>query len=376
MINLLINSKACFDSQGKVNNDFDYLVQHSQSENINIVIVSREVNMNSNEKIINNHFGDNHTIKYYGRGEASKKFIEKNNLSSKDFILIGAVDQDLPITSNNNILLINPGWVSVSSKIEKYGFKISDSNQLVSCINIMRLNSNVYARNNISEITELISLTTARNFMAPPNQDIIINNYRDYLKYGKDLYRFAVFFHYLTLITQNDEFENVNIWTSAPSSTGERTNGIYKIEDYSRYLMSNKRQREIFIRHSSAEKSTDINSTERKSLDSSRHFNTVHLNPKYKDEIKGSTIVVLDDYVTNGHTFETVRILLEKAGAKKIYLITMGTYKNPYQKQDVKLSDDIFQSSYKFTINSKENLYLNYNESALTVIDRIHNIIY
>ncbi|HCA7534035.1 TPA: phosphoribosyltransferase, partial [Staphylococcus pseudintermedius] len=122
-------------------------------------------------------------------------------------------------------------------------------------------------------------------------------------------------------------------------------------------------------------KSTEINSSFRRQLDSSRHFETLHLNPKFKNKLKGVTVVVLDDYVTNGHTFEAVRNLLTEAGVKKIYLITMGTFKMPYQIQQVDFKDDISNLRYKFEIISKENITLQYNENALITIDQIYEII-
>ncbi|HCA6975353.1 TPA: phosphoribosyltransferase, partial [Staphylococcus pseudintermedius] len=82
-----------------------------------------------------------------------------------------------------------------------------------------------------------------------------------------------------------------------------------------------------------------------------------------------------DDYVTNGHTFEAVRNLLTEAGVKKIYLITMGTFKMPYQIQQVDFKDDISNLRYKFEIISKENITLQYNENALITIDQIYEII-
>ncbi|PXA11864.1 hypothetical protein, partial [Staphylococcus pseudintermedius] len=136
---------------------------------------------------------------------------------SKDFVLIGGVDEDIRISSNNNILLLNPTWIITSSKIQKYGFDIDSPDQMIKCLNILELNSSVYSRNNISDNTELISISSARNSGATAEQNFIINSYRDYLKKSENQYKYAVFFHYLTLITQNSEFKEVDYWISAPS---------------------------------------------------------------------------------------------------------------------------------------------------------------
>ncbi|EKF8761451.1 hypothetical protein O0629_002423, partial [Staphylococcus pseudintermedius] len=340
-----------------------------------IYIIARKQNKSKYFSYINSNNDLNDKLGFVDRGIISKKFTNELDYQSKDFVLIGGVDEDIRISSNNNILLLNPTWIITSSKIQKYGFDIDSPDQMIKCLNILELNSSVYSRNNISDNTELISISSARNSGATAEQNFIINSYRDYLKKSENQYKYAVFFHYLTLITQNSEFKEVDYWISAPSSSGDKKDGIYEIEDYSRYLMSKKRKSDIIIRHTPAQKSTEINSSFRRQLDSSRHFETLHLNPKFKNKLKGVTVVVLDDYVTNGHTFEAVRNLLTEAGVKKIYLITMGTFKMPYQIQQVDFKDDISNLRYKFEIISKENITLQYNENALITIDQIYEII-
>ncbi|WP_161728420.1 hypothetical protein [Staphylococcus pseudintermedius] len=53
----------------------------------------------------------------------------------------------------------------------------------------------------------------------------------------------------------------------------------------------------------------------------------------------------------------------------------MGTFKMPYQIQQVDFKDDISNLRYKFEIISKENITLQYNENALITIDQIYEII-
>ncbi|MCO4331148.1 phosphoribosyltransferase [Staphylococcus hyicus] len=374
-MNILISSKIVFDDHYNIRKELYDLVGMVKQTNHTIFMITRQQNISKYSSYINSNNDLKDKVRFVERGKISKKFTNEQDYKSKDFVLIGGVDEDIWIASNNNILLLNPTWIETSSKVQKYGFDIDNPEQMIKCLKILEINSSVYSRNNISENTELISISSARNSGATPEQNFIINSYKDYLKKSIDQYKYAVFFHYLTLITQNSEFKEVDYWISAPSSSCDKKDGIYEIEDYSRYLMSKKRKSEIIIRHTPAQKSTEINSSLRRQLDSSRHFETLYLNPKFKNKLKGATVVVLDDYVTNGHTFEAVRNLLTEAGVKKIYLITMGTFKMPYQIQQVDFKDDISNQRYKFKIISKENITLKYDEKALTTINKIYEII-
>lgn len=54
--------------------------------------------------------------------------------------------------------------------------------------------------------------------------------------------------------------------------------------------------------------------------------NTVHLNLEYKKKIQKHTVVVFDDFTTDGNSLEWARNLLLSGGAERVILITMGKY--------------------------------------------------
>lgn len=51
---------------------------------------------------------------------------------------------------------------------------------------------------------------------------------------------------------------------------------------------------------------------------------TVHLGPSYREKLRGKTVVVFDDFTTNGMSLEWARLLLTAAGAGQILLLTAG----------------------------------------------------
>lgn len=57
---------------------------------------------------------------------------------------------------------------------------------------------------------------------------------------------------------------------------------------------------------------------------------TVHLNPKYRSAVRGKTVIVFDDFTTEGMSLDWARNLLTKAGAREVIGVTIGKYRKPY----------------------------------------------
>ncbi|MEU9061686.1 hypothetical protein AB0D13_23205 [Streptomyces sp. NPDC048430] len=53
---------------------------------------------------------------------------------------------------------------------------------------------------------------------------------------------------------------------------------------------------------------------------------TVRVNPSYRKKITGKTVIVFDDFTTEGTSIEWARILLDEAGAARVIALTIGKY--------------------------------------------------
>jgi phosphoribosylpyrophosphate synthetase len=53
---------------------------------------------------------------------------------------------------------------------------------------------------------------------------------------------------------------------------------------------------------------------------------TVRINPKYKGKLKGKTVIVFDDFTTEGKSIEWARTLLTSANAAQVIALTIGKY--------------------------------------------------
>ncbi|GHG14028.1 hypothetical protein ACFFSH_31280 [Streptomyces filamentosus] len=54
---------------------------------------------------------------------------------------------------------------------------------------------------------------------------------------------------------------------------------------------------------------------------------TVRINPQYKGKLKGKTVIVFDDFTTEGKSIEWARTLLTSAKAEQVIALTIGKYR-------------------------------------------------
>ncbi|WP_271398146.1 hypothetical protein [Salinicoccus roseus] len=371
MFYLLISRNAFFDNDNKIRSEIVDILSSIKGKDIQVVLVTRSIA--KYKSLLNEQLDNSSQVKYIHRRNISKSALKKNN----NIMLIGAVDTDIRIAANNKILMINPSWIpNVEDNILKYGFELDSVDQLLKCIEIFNIEPELYSDFHIDSSTRLIAVSNANKFRKLfDNEENMIEIYKSTLKYNNDFYKYALYLHYLTVITGLYVFEDVDYWMSVPSSTGKNNNNVYDVVKQTRYLMKNQRKEEMFIRHTPAKKSTYMSPADRKRLGCSRHLETIHLNEKYKGKLKGKKICVIDDYVTNGSSFESIRNLLVKEEVKEVIFLAIGSFAQPYIKEEVDIFGDVFSSGYKFKSKHREYLQPEKNAKAQQVVNKIHEII-
>ncbi|PJE98133.1 hypothetical protein CUT44_08730 [Streptomyces carminius] len=64
---------------------------------------------------------------------------------------------------------------------------------------------------------------------------------------------------------------------------------------------------------------------------------TVRVNPRYRGRLTGKTVIVFDDFTTEGTSIEWARILLSKAGAAQVIALTVGKYGSRHTNYGLRL---------------------------------------
>lgn len=323
-------------------------------------------------------------ITFYNRKIIRPVFSKPENISRlKTTIVIGANDNDLFLATTYKLLYLYPVWDSKEQeKAIKYGFHIDNFNKLFECIKIIENQTKFYYTLEIDEKTTLYALTSANDNIATQNESQMIAKFKKVLKEGDRTDFQALFFHMISSIMKSDNLRKIDIWGIMPSSSTRLNDDMLEIKDRCRYLTNRRMKKDVFIRHTAVTKSHQTSYEIRRNVGAKKHLDSIMINPELKGRLKGKTVCILDDYVTNGISFEALRNLLLNEGVEKIYFFAFGRFKRGqmgiYQKEDYIISGDAYTKNYTYELVSVDKNFGDhgvYDHSAREEVDNIKNIL-
>ena len=240
-----------------------------------------------------------------------------------------------------------------------------------------------YYRLQLSSQSILIALSCANDNWATTDEQVVIDNFRNALKHGTQAYRDALLFHFLSGVTQSEELRSIEIWAAMPSSKGKPSEILSEFKEHCRYLTGRRLKDDLLIRNTATKSSHSTNGIYRRtSLDASKHLNTMNINPRYRKNLRGKVVCVIDDYVTNGTTTEAVRALLESAGVKAVIFVSIGRFMKGgagfYKREEYQVNGDIYKPGFHFQQMSIDPTYgkkAQINDSARSEVATIRKIL-
>lgn len=312
-----------------------------------------------------------------------KKVREIVNIeNAKEFILVGSSDDDLILAANKKILIINPGWsIKKDEKPARYGITLERPRQLFEAIRLIANQNRWYFQLEVDQDTTVLALTSANtyNWDIEKSEKEVLEGFEKLLKSGDRKYFNTLYFHLISGVMKNNELRNVEVWGVFPTSTGLLNEELEELKERCRYLTGRKMSQPLFIRHTPVTKSRQTDPSIRLREGCKKHFDSVVLNPYYSQRVKGKVVCVIDDYLTNGISFETARNLLLKAGAKKVILLALGRYKRGsygiYQYESYKLNGNVISTDYQYELIDRKNLFGDYDKEAREEVNRIYKIL-
>lgn len=309
-----------------------------------------------------------------------KESVNENNASK--FVLVGSSNEDLILASNKRILIINPGWsVKQDEKPQQYAITLERPAQLFEAIRLIDNQNRWYFQLQIDQQASVLALTSANtsNWDVGKTEREVLEGFQSLLKSGDRSYFNTLYFHLISGVMKSPELREVNIWGVFPSSSGNLNEELEELKERCRYLTYRKMKEPLFIRHIAVGKSHHTPHELRIRQGCVKHFASVILNPYYSSRVKGKVVCVIDDYTTNGISFETARNLLLEAGARKVIFIALGRYRKGkngiYQHEVYNLKGKVTKPGYKYILNSRENLIGEYDNGARDEVRRIHEIL-
>lgn len=158
---------------------------------------------------------------------------------------------------------------------------------------------------------------------------VLKNDSKVQLKHGVDMK--TLLFHYLVsqlyMSGLLHEVDKIAVYPGHKKGSYSQTiNEFVKLIDI---LFKNKFMNNLIVRHTTTRQSKRGNRSIKDQL------STIKLGDTYKSQIRGQTILVIDDFTTSGTSLDAARNLLYMAGATKVICLALAKYRNTHKVYDV-----------------------------------------
>jgi len=303
-------------------------------------------------------------------GKIVQELIElnrKNGLAESEIIILGADDEDMMMAVNSKTVLIRCEWAKpLGSRIANYGVPFVNPGIIPVVLKLLEGNEPWYFVHSDEFLTVYAATNAGTRFEPDATMVRLVNALRGCLKSGsKELHKGFVL-HFLSSVYNTQIFREVDIWSYFPSS-GSSNEGAEVMADFCDLARETYKKRSngpLFIRHKPSIK-RHLGKCDR--TDPTSQLETVHLNPEYAGKLEGSTVAVLDDYLTYGVSFGVAAALLKKAGASKVVAVAMGKFGNCANLYDIEIkSDNVYQPLSDFRLVSTSQMSGDYEREAQT----------
>ncbi len=279
-------------------------------------------------------------IDYKQYATAMRSVLDKHGWSSPEVFYVGNTHEDVQAASNGGFPLLNAKWHGDNSP---YGFEFSSPKDIASFVDCCCLTPQDWFWGIEKGNLRVHSIAPFAEYSkAYPEGAIYSTNAKQAVKLDAGNIRFwgllmAARIHLSGIGTEIDFV--------APYPGHKTTSKKTKLMNAIAVVSGSLRARYLFDfveRHSDAKKSQSLR-TSGGSPSSANQLSTIRLNPtptrtgpqqlKYKNKpnIKGKTVLVVDDICTEGYSLEASRAFFEAAGAKVVLLSWLKTPgKNDY----------------------------------------------
>jgi soluble P-type ATPase len=247
----------------------------------------------------------------------------------QELIWLGDGDNDMRSAVNGKVAYFNAGW---SAPDYPYGISLAEP-RLFSAVVLECFAKPVdwYWQMSLPDPAgrpvEVRAMTDARGGGNPKLETTLRGFLKDGYDPGLGPLRFGEFvtFHLLGSIYSAGFAKAADTWTVYPGSQGGPNASLGPFVATAARLFRDRYVHDLLVRHTPAVDSGQARNAGQV-VDYDNQINTVHLNPSHRARIEGKHVVVVDDFETQGYSFECARNLLLEAGAATVTCICMGKY--------------------------------------------------
>lgn len=357
-----------------------------------ICFYSRKSEMLKKFKLVHKHDENFHFV----QRNSVREFVMSNKNINNLFVFIGGKNKDFELAVNSRSLFIVPTWLPLEDKPERYGIHVDTVKQLYKFILTLNNQNTWYSVLEIDSITTCYSLMDARfgYYAKTLEEKDMLLHFQELLKEGKSRnYYQILLYHFLAGMTNTMDFDDIELFGVIPSSDKSVNRDLFAFMTQVRQLKGKQLPKRnmtvgepeyanLLIRHTKKRKA-HIGRTpqERAMLGGEEEFATLYINPDYKKRIEALksqgrfNVCIFDDYMTHGNSFNSVRNLLENLGANKIIFVSLGLFRNPFQKKDYNIWGSVYNGDYVWELCDDEILN-NFviNEEAKQEVSDLYDI--
>lgn len=313
--------------------------------------------------------GEGYTKFFYISRDRVKEFIGANLSINNCFVVVGCKDKDFQMAVNGKALYIVPTWLPLEDGPSRYGIHVDTPKQLYKFIKTLNNQNSWYSMLEVDNYTTCVSLMDARygRYAKDYKEKDMLENFQNILKYGTSRsYYDILLYHFLAGMTNTTLFNDIELFGMIPSSDCSVKMDLFGFMTQVRQLKGKRLPKNellyakpewqnLLIRHTPKSKAhIGRDSYQRMQLGGTDEFATLCINPQFENKIntlrnkEKLNVCIFDDYMTHGNSFNSVRVLLEHIGANKIIFVSMGLFKNPFQKRDYEITGSVYQKGYRY----------------------------
>jgi phosphoribosylpyrophosphate synthetase len=264
-------------------------------------------------------------------------------------IYIGHSKFDMATATNARTIFINAVWAGSATD---YGVKIKTPSTLIKYISLFLLKNHPwYARLDSEDRNESSVIVRAMMDCHGGGNAAIEQEFVNWLKRGhqtsstKKFEKFATH-HFIASLHLSGIAQKLDYWTTYPGHNKGSGNGVLApiLDVAARYFHD--KYVNLLVRHTDSTKSAYARA-KGQHVPFDNQTTSMKLSSEAQGKIEGKTILVVDDFTTEGNSFEWARNAFLHAGAKQIILTSFGKYPRPYHIRTIKdgVSWNVFKES-------------------------------
>lgn len=329
-------------------------------------------------------------LKFWTRSDVKRYVMENKNMSNS-FVFLSGTQQDFYIAVQSKSLFIVPTWIPAEQKTMLYGIRVDTPEQLLKFIKTLNNQNYWFSKINIEQNVTVLSLMDARyGYYADSMQerDMLIH-FEELLKRGNNRNYYDILLnHFISGMTNTTFFDDIELFGMIPSSDCSMNNDMHLFMTQVRYIKGKRLPKNtmncdnLLIRHKPKNKAHEIYSAyDRFKLGAKDEFDTMFINPEFESKINRLkkqnkfNVMIFDDYMTHGNTFNAVRNLLKNIGANKIIFVSLGSFNKPFQKKDYYIEGSVYDADYKASLTNEEELiHFEYQQQAKWEVAELYDI--